>query len=522
MPDTSLRYLYDYLRRYHLSNSLVLTGAISAALKYGYRDFWKDGIKPPVIDWLKVNCRSQQEYLTILTGITRLSRFLILSGANDHRDKTLSLNDGSFGKALNLAGGIYEAKVEKELLPANTHHMFARLVQWQIALQGDQMSLIGRAYLLFIILVKKVEDEYSFDENLRKHFGIGTFEFMATGLMIWLKSNGYEGDLLDIQIHALKTVATDENQARFLELSSGTPELYRRALRGDNWKNTDLVADCYGLDPFYLMPAIKINHSSHYKPDAFAIPQLYYLLERAANGIFFLLSDREQTLANAAGHPDKNPFRVAFGKVYRDYVGLHLNQANRHFTCIDLDEELTSTKGKSPDFALIYDQTCILIEVKTNLLNVRARSYFEPEVLSKEIKKGVFDKAMRQLHEFSEQILAGKIQDNRFNAVQRVIKLLIGYDDIFTLNTLLLSLLTEYYEKKAENLQLACVTDVEAMGTLIAQGENLVDWITKKNDHPQEKYHAFVTDLEKAANVRNPVLENSFNDLWLKLVGGRL
>jgi hypothetical protein len=418
-----------------------------------------------------------------------------------------------------MAGSVYEEKLEREVLPNNPDHLFARLSQWQFLLQGNQLKLIGRAYLLFITIPQKLLLNYSFEEKMREYFNIGAFDFMATGLTIWMKSDGYENDLLTMDIPNMKNIATDNNQRMFLQLSSGTPESYRRALRGEQWKEPDLLADYYGLDPLYLMPAIVIDRSDNYRSGAFVVPQLYYLLERAANGVFFLLADREQQLAKTAGQPDRNPFRVAFGAVYRQYVKLQLSQSLGNSSIIDLDEDFGEFSGKIPDFALIENGVCVLIEVKTNLLNIRARSYFEPAILHKEIKKGVFDKAVRQLHEFGQQILTGQIINERFTGVTRVIKLLVGYDDIFTLNTLLLSLLAEHYGQKASDLQLASISDIEAMGILVAQNDDLVQWIIDKVDDPREKYHSFIADLDRVAKIKNPLLKKSFNDLLERMAG---
>lgn len=59
--DTSLIYLYAYLKGFHLSDSLVLIAAINSALKHGHEEFYNDGIAPQVIGWLKAHCKTPQK-----------------------------------------------------------------------------------------------------------------------------------------------------------------------------------------------------------------------------------------------------------------------------------------------------------------------------------------------------------------------------------------------------------------------------------------------------------------------------
>jgi hypothetical protein len=117
--DTSLSALYAYLKKFHLSDSLVLIGTINSVLKYGSKEFRNPGVAPFVMEWLKRNCKTSQNYLTIFIDTGRLARYLLLSGANDHRsDKGLNLQDDSFAIALNMTGSVYDTVLEKNYLPS--------------------------------------------------------------------------------------------------------------------------------------------------------------------------------------------------------------------------------------------------------------------------------------------------------------------------------------------------------------------------------------------------------------------
>lgn len=519
--DTSLSSLYAYLKGFHLSDSLVLIGAINSALKYGLKDFSKENIAPYVIEWLQKHCKTHQNYLTIYLDTGRLARYLLLSGANDYRNKRLELKNDSFAIALNMTGAIYDTELEKRLFAEDgAPGLFARMTQKQFPLQADQQSVIGRGHLLFVQLAGKFMEGYSFDQKMSEYYGMGAYEFVATGMTLWMKTNGYESGLLAMEIPAMKDVASDANQIQFLRLSSGTPENYRRYIRGENWKSSDQLKDTYGAEPFNRMPAVAIAHSMLYKAGTFVIPQPRYFLDRASSGIFYLLADKEQEIARNIGNKGQNPFRKEFGHVYRKYAGIQLGQKNSKFQFIDMDEDFDNrTNIRIPDFALVKDSICVLFEIKTTLLKIDARSYFEPAVLKSEIMEGNFKKALTQLHSFAENIINGKIDDSRFKNITQVIKVIIGYEDVFVLNTVLLPLVQEAYKDSASALQLGSVSDLDIMGTIVSENLDLVEIIAKKASHPDERSYSFIGSWDQKYGKKNPILIRAFDDLMHRMIG---
>jgi hypothetical protein len=519
--DTSLEFLYSFLKGFHLSNSLVLIAAINSALKYDLKNIENEGVAPYVIDWLNANCKTRQNFLTIFIDTGRLARYLLLSGANDYRNKSLDLRNDSFAIALNMTGAVYDTDLEKRLFrEQGAAGILARMSQKQFPLQADYKDIIGRGYLLFVQLAENFKNEYSFEEKMNEYFGIGAFEFIATGMTLWMKTNGYESNLLEIHIPAMVSVASDHNQTLFLKLSSGTPEDYRRFVRGDNWKALDEMKDTYGAEPFFRIPALLINHSTIYKSGSFVIPQPKYFFDRASSGIFYLLADREQQIATQLGKRGQNPFRKEFGHIYRKYAGTQLNQGNGGFQFIDMDEDYDNKGGISiPDFAFVKNEICVLFEIKTTLLKVEARSYFEQSTLSAEIKDGSFKKALKQLYNFGEFVLGGRIDDVRFKNISRVIKVIIGYEDVFVLNTLLLPVIQAEYGEMANDLQLGSVSDLELMGTMISQDLDFVQMLTNKSDHPDERFFSFMGLWQSLTKKNNPILSKSFDNFMNRMMG---
>lgn len=519
---TSLSALYTYLKRFHLSDSLVLIGAINSVLKYGIKEFGNPGVAPLVIEWLKRNCKTSQNYLTIFIDTGRLARYLLLSGANDYRsDKGLNLQDDSFAIALNMTGAVYDTDLEKKLFAElGAAGLFARISQKQFPLQADQQNIIGRGYLLFVQLAEKFNESYSFEEKMTEYFGIGAYTFVATGMSLWIKTNGHENGPLIIDIPAIKDVASGQNQAVFLKLSSGTPQDYRRYIRGEQWKDADKLKDTYGAEPFYRMPAIVIDRSTLYEAGSYVVPQPRYFFDRASSGIFYLLADREQEIGRKAGHRGQNPFRKEFGYIYRKYAGIQLNQGKPKFRFIDMDNDFINHTGISiPDFALIQDHICVLFEIKTTLLKIEARSYFEPTTLQAEICEGSFKTAVKQLNTFGEQIITGKINDGRFRNINRVIKIIIGYEDVFALNTIVLPMIQKEQGLSKNDLQLGSVADLDAMGSLISQDFDIVQMIVDKVDDEAARYCAFIALWEKGNGKKNPVLKKAYNDMMDRMIG---
>jgi hypothetical protein len=511
----SLFEAYHYLKRYQLSDSLYLIGAVNAALKYGPKHLITDNLPDEVLTWLG---RTTQEHLrfNIYTGATRLARLLLLSGANDYKGSPLSLLDNSLPSAIDVAGFLYDPELETQLNNASsnlTNNILGRIGQIQFPLQGNRLSLLGRAMLLFETLPVQIEGQYNIDYQLKTYFGMSVMEFLATGLALWIKCDGSIDYNLDVDVR-LNRYVNDNTQAAFLKLSSGTQVDYRKIIRGEQWKVPNKLYDIYFMEPLIQLPAIKVEVSSKLKSGSYVVPQPKYLLDRTSTGIFYLLADKEQQLAAASGQTKKNPFRVYFGEVYRTYVRTQLCQAKSNTILIDLDEDFDNKNGgKLPDFAVIQGNICVIIEVKTSLLTLKSRAFFEESQMEVEIRTGSFKKAVTQLHDFRSRILLKKTGDHRFAPISEVISILAGYEDIFVLNSYLLPMLEVQYGPMTKNLQLACISDIDAIGSLLSEGKPLGELLKKKVGNTEERKWMLDQYLRHHIQQENPVLKQAFDSL---------
>jgi hypothetical protein len=246
--------------------------------------------------------------------------------------------------------------------------------------------------------------------------------------------------------------------------------------------------------------------------DSYVIPQPKYLLDRASTGIFYLLANREQEIASSN---NRNPFRRDFGHIYREYVAMQFRSVSESMVFVDLDTDfIHDGKFKTPDFAILDGNDCILIEVKTSLLGVESRTYFDNEKLLSEVQNGSIRKAVEQLDSFRERILNKQICDDRFSKIERVINILVGYEDVFVLNSSLLPILEQCYSKAVLDMQLCSISDIDAMGTILQQGGSVVSLLVEKVDSEERKSWMIAEYLKEYIENDNVILKDNFKEFF--------
>jgi len=509
----SLTEVYSYLRSFHLSESLYTIGAINSALKYGGDSYFKDNIPEHITYWLDRFGNKQVSNFEMLLQTSRMARLLLLSGASDYRSKMLMLGTQEFQTAFNMIGRLSEPEIEKQFENEQTvSSFFGRMSSWQFPLQSDRLIPLGRAYLLFIEIPKRLNQEYDYDLKMREFFDIGVLEYLNCGYALWQTTNGTLDYRVKVELEPLKSIVTSSNLEKMVTLVTGNHSQYRLLIRGDNWKDSDPYKDLYALDPFLKIPALAVKNSTKLRTDSFVVPQPKYLLDKISTGIFYLLADREQQAAIKENvEHKKNSFRNSFGEVYREYVKMQLQQAKMPAVLVDLDTEFeNTTKKKIPDFALLCGDICILFEVKTSILKVQARTYFEPDQLKKEVEEGSLPKALQQLYSFKQAILNKGLSDKRFDGINIVICLLVCYEDIFVLNSTLLPILKEKYPEMSENLQLTCISDIDAIGYGLANNINLGKLLVQKICSKIKNSYMVAIEVESEIGRGNDLLKASF------------
>ncbi len=521
--------LYRYLKQFKLSESLFVLSVINSVIRYGPVAVSTDNIPPGTLLWIEENFPDSRKRMELSIHVTRLARFLLLSRADDFREKVLDTGTKEMASALNLVMALYdkeaEVKIESE---SDLPKVFGRIAQIQFPLQINRVRLFGRGQMLFFDIPSAITGAYDLEAKFEEYFGISIFQFMASGLSMFTVSTGVLKHKLNIEVEALKGVVTPASTSKFVELSSGTQDDYKRLLRDTEWRRPNVLKDIYGLDPLVRMPFIKMGHSLKFETGSYVVPQPLFLLQKATTGIFYLLADRERENAVLVGASGRNDFREAFGEIYRNYVGRHLALARGKVKFIDLDTEV-HVSGKMPDFALIQDDTCLLFEVKTAPFSVTTRSTLDLEVARQEIKGGSFKKSLEQLRDFSTSILAGAVTDKRFRKVDKVVSIVVGFEDLFIANPFILPIVKEIHSQAADGLQIASISEIEDIGTLLSLNLPVVPAIyqkvwgiesSEKNDWPLSSTLAeFINSASKKKKVMNPLLTDAFKRLMIRMGG---
>lgn len=78
---------------------------------------------------------------------------------------------------------------------------------------------------------------------------------------------------------------------------------------------------------------------------------------------------------------------------------------------------------------------------------------------------------MLQLDSVAEHILKGALKDRRFERVTKVVKIVVGFEDIYLANAYILPFIEQ--AMPCNNLQIATISDIEIIGSLLAKGENI-------------------------------------------------
>lgn len=521
---SSLIEVYDYLKRFSLSDSLFIIGSINAAFRYGFKTLSTQSIPPETLRWIEVKFPDRIDRLNLMLNVTRIARFLLLSRANEYKDLILDTGSKELVNALNLVSNLYDERVEPPIKSkGDLDRVMSRMSQWQLPLQELKGDLSARAHLLFRKIPKEIGSTYDIDAGMRRAVGLSAFEFMAIGHTLGAMCSGVLKHDMTIEVDSLKEIVTKEKVQKFIEISSGTPEDYRRYVRDENWKESDPLRDIYGLDPLVRMPLIKTTNGKYIEKSCWVVPQVNYLWQRMSSGIFHILADYERTQAQLAGNNGQNLFRDAFGDIYKHYVGLQLNQGKKNETLIDLDT--LNHQNPKPDFALISGNQIILFEVKVGFLTAASKYLGDEKQIRAELKRenGQFAKAVRQLNSFADDLMAGTVTDPRLAGKTEILKVIVGYEDFYLANSYLLPIAEEEFGTTAiENLQIMTLMDLDLCGTALANEGRVIEPMFKKVADKNLKLWSvamYIKDQNKTVRNKNPLLNDAFKEFFVEFSG---
>jgi hypothetical protein len=106
--------------------------------------------------------------------------------------------------------------------------------------------------------------------------------------------------------------------------------------------------------------------------------------------------------------------------------------------------------------------------------------------------------------------------------VKKVVEVMVGFEDVYLANAYLLPLLREVHGEKIDDLQIATISDIDTVGTLLAYGDpvgvHLIEKVTSR-ELAEWSLGVFLEQKRKDKSGRNPVLQKGYVDFMRKITG---
>jgi len=512
----SLEELYDYLKRFRTSDSLVELGRISFVLESdlfnlvpiaGIGGLGADGDRIRTL--IGQRCRDEIAKKELLANAARLARFLLLSPVNDYKSQVLKLGVTQTAKALDLSWNVYDPDAEIMVKgKADFHRAHLRVGQWQFILQQDPRDWFARAYLLFHEIPQTTSLDSLVNEAARDAVGMLPLQFIAAGYCVGLLSFG----VLVPQLNVDGDLLTNENLTQFASVSSLTQRGYCEEVRGkDEWRDSAPKQDAYLPDPLMRYPLIKPRSGLSVGGADMVVPVNQYVFFRATSGLLYAISERQRETAQS---PREARFRAAFGRIVQHYVRFQLAQCRETSGLfLDLDGILTDYGPTKPDFALVKGETAVLFEVKLGLLTRGSKFLGDEKTLEADFLTHL-EPAVDQLNGFAQAIYEKRVPINGLEDVKQVVKVVVTFDNSYLSNADTLPLAGEVLGKKRlAGVQLATLDDIDFIGGLLAEGEDVVPPLAEKADIGQFGgwiIWMFLRDKVGQPKSRSPYLEHGW------------
>ena len=417
-------------------------------------------------------------------ALTEMARYLILSGSNDHKSKRLLVTDPSFNNIYNMV-----ASLKKPYDEENISRFLSCEAQKQFITQPSSYLLhLAKGYLLYSKIPSESNCPYDIDSKMIEYFNISVLEFLACGFYELISSVGQSKER-DIEILELKKFIGNKRKV-FLDLNSLTAEEYRQEIRGkENKNNICADNDIYKLDPFIKKPFLKVKNSS-IKDLNHILPQPIFLLKKISFGIFHLLSERERTNKG-------NNFRDKFGTyIYENYIERLFCRITSPIKFINLDKDYSNKSGFNnsgfPDFIIISNNKCILLEVKTSILTVNTRTLFDETYIKQEVLKegGHIKDCIKKFCNFRKELSTLK-KEQEFQNINTIMSAIICFDEVYEMNSSILPIIEKECSEKdlCNNLQFFSAEDLELFSTFLTNEPKNIDIIFDKlkKDIPNPK-----------------------------------
>jgi|GEM_PF-1406847 len=264
---------------------------------------------------------------------------------------------------------------------------------------------LTRTLILYEELWNTVNEAKSLDYSviLRDETDMTLRQIIGWGFLFWIASkrgyisevpfDGANGNELDRHFGMTK-----ESQVKFLKWISINYESFRM-LTQKSKKACDLTDEPFRFNPLTVKPVVTSDESPmDDNSKGFLVPSPMLLIDRVTNNLYHVLSKKFEK-------DEGNAFRIAFGKVFEQYVGnlLKASLEPRAQVIPEVNYGPKGHQGKCPDWFIVRDDRLVEIEVKQAGLYLSAKLFGRTDDIRKDIKHNIVE-ALLQFVEFEKNI----------------------------------------------------------------------------------------------------------------------
>jgi hypothetical protein len=355
---------------------------------------------------------------------------LSIEWSNDHRGGAPT--DAAFAKAVGMFINLPTPLEGSGDEPAAGVEYLLRLGAQQFSLRGLSVYPLPRTLLIFRDLWPTVAKARSVTplEVVRKLtgndlvqnilFGIAFYGASKAGFFRPYTAPPTQGPLRDL----LDMTA----QGRFLDWVSAS---YTRIRTFARQVVLDDTFDPHRFNPLIVYPVIRPDLQPPGNGQAYLVPIGRLLWERVSRGLYHNLA----TYYDAGG--GENPFRVAFGYVFQEYVGLLLREAlGQERVLPEWRYSTTGGQRDTPDWVVLEGDRAVIVEVKQSSLALDTRKWGDICRFRQDLAK-TLGKAAGQLFQFETEIRRGTKGLERLSGVTSFERLVVTWEPVSWGNSLI-------------------------------------------------------------------------------------
>jgi hypothetical protein len=226
----------------------------------------------------------------------------------------------------------------------------------------------------------------------------------------------------------IKDILSMEAQSRFLDWISAD---YRQIRNAARQVILDETWDVYRFNPLLHHPLVRPDRQSSQSQQAYLVPVGRLVYQRSTRGLYHVLTSHHDC------GEGENPFRVAFGYVFQEYVGVLLGEAfGRDRVLNEWKYGPSASQKATPDWIVLDGNRAILIEVKQSGLTLGSKLTGSLEHIRRDLRKTIA-KAEDQLNKFEADVRQGARGLERLTGVMSFERLVVTWDRVFWCNSIL-------------------------------------------------------------------------------------